>query len=96
MAPANRQLPPLVPGLLATALSAPAAAQLPLTIEALLVSEHRLTATLSGSRGSHREPVLRPGLRLQTHGCVHELAAQDGVIAAHSGGTHMLYLWDFH
>jgi len=62
MAPANRQLPPLVPGLLAGALAAPAAAQLPLTIEALLVSEHRLTATLGSSRGSHREPALRHGL----------------------------------
>jgi hypothetical protein len=61
MAPATRQLPPLVSGLLAGALSAPAGAQLPLTIEALLVSEHRLTATLGSSRGSHREPALRPG-----------------------------------
>ncbi len=66
MAPATPQLPPLVPGLLAGLLSAPAAAQLPLTIEALLVSEHRLTATLGSSRSSQREPVLRSGADGQT------------------------------
>jgi len=61
MAPAPRTLPALAPGLLAGALATPAGAQLPLTIEALLISEQRLTATLASSRGSHREPLLRSG-----------------------------------
>ncbi|MEQ8263615.1 hypothetical protein [Pseudohaliea sp.] len=91
MAPATRQLPPLVPGLLAGALSAPAGAQLPLTIEALLVSEHRLTATLGSSRGSHREPALRPGPQGPTLAW-HELTVEQSSLGLRYGLTPRLEL----
>ena len=60
MAPATRSLLPLALGLLAGGLPGPSRAQLPLNIEALLVSEQRLTVSVSSSRGSHREPLLQP------------------------------------
>jgi len=42
-------------------LALPARAQLPLSIEALLVADHRLSATFGVSRDSHREPQLVAG-----------------------------------
>jgi len=42
-------------------LSPPVRAQLPLSIEALLVQDHRLSATVIAGRSSHREPVLARG-----------------------------------
>lgn len=43
---------------LAAGASASARAELPLTIEGLLVREHRMTATFASSLASHREPLL--------------------------------------
>ncbi|MHA7815482.1 MAG: hypothetical protein ACX93N_03335 [Pseudohaliea sp.] len=89
MAPATRPMLLLALGLLAGGLSASARAQLPLNIEALLVSERRVTATLSGSRASHREPVLRPGAGGPTLAW-RELAVEQAVLGLRYGLTSRL------
>ena len=57
----QKPMPQLLACLVLLCLSLPARGQLPLSIEALLVSDQRLSATFRVGRDSHREPQLLAG-----------------------------------